>query len=420
MHKKPLAELLRPRSIDEIVGQDHLVGKDGVLRKLFDKGFLPSIIFWGPPGSGKTTLAYILAQYSKKDFFSLNAVEAGVKEVKEVIKFAENGRDVLLFIDEIHRFNKAQQDYLLKAIERGIITLVGATTENPSFSLISPLLSRCQIYVLHELDVPEMENLFQRAVDYYQQQGIKLVAREKEGLYYYAAGDARKLYNIIELFVESQQSNEILITNEEVERILHKKFARYDKSEDQHYDTISAFIKSVRGSDPNAALYWLARMLVAGEDPLFIARRLLILAAEDVGLANPNALLLANATFEAVQKLGMPEARIPLAECTIYLAASPKSNSAYLAINKAMKLAEDTSELSVPLHLRNAPTTLMKNLGYGKEYLYPHDFENHFKEQEYFPDKLSGTTLYQPADNLREKELKNYLLSCWKHKYFFE
>jgi len=420
MHKKPLAELLRPRSIDEIVGQDHLVGKDGVLRKFFDKGFLPSIIFWGPPGSGKTTLAYILAQYSKKDFFSLNAVEAGVKEVKEVIKFAENGRDVLLFIDEIHRFNKAQQDYLLKAVERGIITLVGATTENPSFSVISPLLSRCQIYVLHELDVPEMENLFQRAVDYYQQQGIKLVAREKEGLYYYAAGDARKLYNIIELLVESHQSNEILITNGEVERILHKKFARYDKSEDQHYDTISAFIKSVRGSDPNAALYWLARMLVAGEDPLFIARRLLILAAEDVGLANPNALLLANATFDAVQKLGMPEARIPLAECTIYLAASPKSNSAYLAINKAMKLAEDTSELSVPLHLRNAPTTLMKNLGYGKEYLYPHDFENHFKEQEYFPDKLSGTTLYQPADNLREKELKNYLLSCWKHKYFFE
>jgi putative ATPase len=420
MHKKPLAELLRPSSIDEIVGQDHLVGKDGVLRKLFDKGFLPSIIFWGPPGSGKTTLAYILAQYSKKEFFSLNAVEAGVKEVKEVIKFAENGRDVLLFIDEIHRFNKAQQDYLLKAVERGIITLVGATTENPSFSVISPLLSRCQIYVLHELDVPEMENLLQRAVDYYQQQGIKLVAKEKEGLYYYAAGDARKLYNIIELLVESQQSNEILITNEEVERILHKKFARYDKSEDQHYDTISAFIKSVRGSDPNAALYWLARMLVAGEDPLFIARRLLILAAEDVGLANPNALLLANATFEAVQKLGMPEARIPLAECTIYLAASPKSNSAYLAINKAMKLAEDTSELSVPLHLRNAPTTLMKNLGYGKEYLYPHDFENHFKEQEYFPDKLSGTTLYQPADNLREKELKNYLLSCWKHKYFFE
>jgi len=420
MHKKPLAELLRPRSIDEIVGQDHLVGKDGVLRKFFDKGFLPSIIFWGPPGSGKTTLAYILAQYSKKDFFSLNAVEAGVKEVKEVIKFAENGRDVLLFIDEIHRFNKAQQDYLLKAVERGIITLVGATTENPSFSVISPLLSRCQIYVLHELDVPEMENLFQRAVDYYQQQGIKLVAREKEGLYYYAAGDARKLYNIIELLVESQQSNEILITNEEVERILHKKFARFDKSEDQHYDTISAFIKSVRGSDPNAALYWLARMLVAGEDPLFIARRLLILAAEDVGLANPNALLLANATFEAVQKLGMPEARIPLAECTIYLAASPKSNSAYLAINKAMKLAEDTSELSVPLHLRNAPTALMKNLGYGKEYLYPHDFENHFKEQEYFPDKLSGTTLYQPADNLREKELKNYILSCWKHKYFFE
>ncbi|MCX7697190.1 MAG: replication-associated recombination protein A [Bacteroidales bacterium] len=417
MKYTPLAEILRPSSLDEIVGQDHLLGKDGPIRKFIEKSFLPSLIFWGPPGCGKTTLAYVLAKALERPSFFLSAVEAGVKEVREIIKIAEKKKGTILFIDEIHRFNKAQQEYILHAVEKGNVVLIGATTENPSFEVVPPLLSRCQVYVLQNLDIKSLSLLLDRAKNYYHQHGITLNIKEKDALFYFSAGDARKLYNIIELSVEANPSQVAEITNQLVEEIVLKKFARFDKAGDQHYDTISAFIKSVRGSDPHAALYWLARMLDAGEDPLFIARRLIILAAEDIGLANPNAILLANATFDVVHKIGMPEARIPLAECTIYLAASPKSNSAYLAIEKALQLAKNTCEQPVPLHLRNAPTSLMQSLHYGKEYLYPHQFPHHFILQEYFPEKLKGTTIYIPASNPRENELKTYLLNCWKDKY---
>lgn len=417
MNTRPLADILRPSTLEEIVGQEHLVGKDGPIRKFVENNFLPSLILWGPPGTGKTTLAQVLAKTLARPYYFLNAVEAGVKEVREVIKIAERSKGTILFIDEIHRFNKPQQEHILHAVERGTITLIGATTENPSFEVVSPLLSRCQVYVLKELDAESLSTLLERARNYYKQHEIKLNFKEKDALFYFSGGDARKLYNIVELIVESYSEKTIEITNEIVKETVLRKIARFDKSGDQHYDTISAFIKSVRGSDPHAALYWLARMLNAGEDPLFIARRLIVLAAEDIGLANPNALLLANATFDVVHKIGMPEARIPLAECTIYLASSPKSNSAYLAIDRAMELAKNTSELPVPLHLRNAPTSLMRDLNYGKDYLYPHDFPKHFTEQEYLPEKLSKTTLYFPADNAREKEMRSYLFNCWKDKY---
>jgi len=392
----PLAEQLRPTNWEEFVGQEHLVGKNGVIRKLLASKTLPSIILWGPPGTGKTTIAGLIADELQVPFFKLNAIDAGVKDIRNIIQKAQPYKTAILFLDEIHRFSKSQQDSLLHAVEKGTITLIGATTENPSFEIISPLLSRCQVYVLNPLDI-----------------------QEKEALFTYSGGDARKLYNVIELLVDSSDGNVVVITNDSVEEIVKQKFLLYDKQGEYHYDLISAFIKSVRNSDPNAAIYWMARMLEGGEDPLFIARRMIILASEDIGLANPNALLLANACFDAVHKIGMPEARIVLAECAVYLASSPKSNASYMAIERATELIHQTGNLSVPLHLRNAPTQLMRSLNYHKGYKYPHDFPNHFLEQECLPTEISGTTFYFPADNSKENELKNYLKKLWKDKYNF-
>lgn len=415
----PLAEQLRPTTWEEFVGQEHLVGKNGVIRKLLASKTLPSTILWGPPGTGKTTIAGLIADELQVPFFKLNAIDAGVKDIRNIIQKAQPYKTAILFLDEIHRFSKSQQDSLLHAVEKGTITLIGATTENPSFEIISPLLSRCQVYVLNPLDISDLEKLLQRAIDFYLSKNISLDIQEKEALFTYSGGDARKLYNVIELLVDSSDGNVVVITNDSVEEIVKQKFLLYDKQGEYHYDLISAFIKSVRNSDPNAAIYWMARMLEGGEDPLFIARRMIILASEDIGLANPNALLLANACFDAVHKIGMPEARIVLAECAVYLASSPKSNASYMAIERATELIHQTGNLSVPLHLRNAPTQLMRSLNYHKGYKYPHDFPNHFIEQECLPTEISGTTFYFPADNSKENELKNYLKKLWKDKYNF-
>lgn len=419
----PLAERLRPRSLDEYIGQSHLVGKDGVFRRFLDTGNVPSFILWGPPGVGKTTLARLVATALERKLFTLSAVSAGVKDVREVIEQARkshffNTPAPFLFIDEIHRFSKSQQDSLLGAVEQGIVTLIGATTENPSFEVISPLLSRCQVYVLKAMEDSDLQQLLDRAVAtdaLLRERGVRI--EQTAALFRFSGGDARKLLNIIDILSNAAEG-EILIDDKNVTECLQQNIALYDKNGEQHYDVISAFIKSVRGSDPNAAIYYLARMLAGGEDPKFIARRLVILASEDIGLANPNGLLLANACFDTVHKIGMPEARIPLAEATIYLATSPKSNSAYRAIDAAMgAVTRDTTNRPVPLHIRNAPTGLMKKLGYGDNYKYAHDYEGHFAEQEFMPEGLEGRRFYDPADNPKEREIAQRIKTLWKGKY---
>lgn len=419
----PLAERMRPTTLDEYVGQAHLVGHDAILRKAIETGNLPSLILWGPPGVGKTTLAFIISNQLNRPFFSLSAINSGVKDIREVIEKAaklkeENENLPILFIDEIHRFSKSQQDSLLGAVERGLVTLIGATTENPSFEVISALLSRCQVYILKPLAEEDLQNLLITAIrnDQYLLKK-KIVIEQNEALLRLSGGDARKLLNVLELVVNAVSEDEIILTNELVLKHVQQNMAIYDKAGEQHYDIISAFIKSIRGSDPNAAVYWLARMIAGGEDPLFIARRLLILASEDIGNANPNALLLANNCFQAVNVIGWPESRIILSQTVTYLASSPKSNASYEAINRAEELVRKTGDLSVPLHIRNAPTNLMKNIGYGKDYKYAHSYENNFTEQEFFPDKISGTLLYDPGHNAAEQKLRERLKSLWKNKY---
>ena len=421
----PLPERMRPHDLDGYVGQRHLVGKGCILRNMIENGNLSSFILWGPPGVGKTTLSHIVAKSLGREFFTLSAVSAGVKDVREVIDRARSnslfssGRAPILFIDEIHRFNKAQQDALLGAVEDGTIVLIGATTENPSFEVITPLLSRCQVFVLKSMQKDDLQNLLDRAIaedDVLKYKNIQV--KEVDAIFRYSAGDARKLLNILEIVVNSYAAGEtVVIDNKRVTSCLQENTAIYDKGGEMHYDVISAFIKSVRGSDPNAAVYYLARMLAGGEDPLFIARRLCILAAEDVGLANPNALLLANSTFQIVHSIGMPEARIPLAECTIYLASSAKSNSAYKAINEALEVAKDTQMAAVPLYLRNAPTQLMEELGYGDGYKYAHDYPGHFADLEFMPDELKGHKFYEPADNKQEEGLRSRLEGLWPKYY---
>lgn len=421
---KPLAERLRPQSIDEYIGQKHLVGEDGVFRKFLSTGNTPSFILWGPPGVGKTTLARLVAKQLDRPFYTLSAVTSGVKEVREVIESARkqslfNQRAAFLFIDEIHRFNKSQQDSLLGAVEQGIVTLIGATTENPSFEVISPLLSRCQVYILKSMTDEELATLLNRAITTDEQLKARNIKIEQtEALFRFSGGDARKLLNILDIVAGASEGN-ITINDEVITQALQQNIALYDKNGEQHYDVISAFIKSVRGSDPNAAIYYLARMLAGGEEPRFIARRLVILASEDIGLANPNALLLANACFDTVHKIGMPEARITLAETTIYLATSPKSNSAYMAINAALSFVNhDTTNRPVPLHLRNAPTKLMSEAGYGKDYKYAHDFSGSFAKQEFLPESLSGTTFYHPnRANTTEDKIAERIENWWGDKY---
>ena len=424
MAQQPLAERLRPQGLDDYIGQRHLVGDNGVFRKFIASGSVPSFILWGPPGVGKTTLAKIVATALDRPFYTLSAVTSGVKDVREVIEKAKNqhlfnARPAFLFIDEIHRFNKSQQDSLLGAVEQGIVTLIGATTENPSFEVISPLLSRCQVYVLKPMEDSELQTLLDRALTTdVELQKRNIEVRETEALFRFSGGDARKLLNILDIIVGASGSD-IIIDDERVTECLQQNIALYDKSGEQHYDVISAFIKSVRGSDPNAAIYYLARMLAGGEEPRFIARRLVILASEDVGLANPNALLLANACFDTVHKIGMPEARITLAETTIYLATSPKSNSAYAAINKALAMVEhDTTNRPVPLHLRNAPTKLMGDMGYGVNYKYAHDYAGNFVQQEFLPESLSGTRFYVPNEgNAQEQKISERIKALWGDKY---
>ena len=417
---------MRPKKLSEYVGQQHLVGPGCILRNMMDSGALSSFILWGPPGVGKTTLARIIAGTLDREFYTLSAVSSGVKEVREVIDAAKSkslfssAAAPILFIDEIHRFNKAQQDALLGAVEAGTIVLIGATTENPSFEVITPLLSRCQVFVLKSLEVADLQQLLDRAL---REDEVlkerKIEVRETEALFRHSGGDARKLLNILEIVVDSQvgKVDPIVIDNRTVTECLQENIAIYDKGGEMHYDIISAFIKSVRGSDPNAAVYWMARMLDGGEDPLFIARRLCILAAEDIGLANPNALLLADATFRIVHSIGMPEARIPLSECAVYLASSPKSNSAYMAIDKALAAAKEDQTAAVPLYLRNAPTKLMEDLGYADGYKYAHDFPGHFTDLEFLPESLSGTVFYEPQPNAQEDRLKSYLEGCWPKYY---
>ena len=424
MALQPLAERLRPQNLDQYIGQKHLVGENGVFRKFIATGSVPSFILWGPPGVGKTTLAKIIANTLDRPFYTLSAVTSGVKEVREVIERAKNqhlfnARPAFLFIDEIHRFNKSQQDSLLGAVEQGIVTLIGATTENPSFEVISPLLSRCQVYVLKPMEDSELQTLLDRALSTdIELQKRHIEVKETEALFRFSGGDARKLLNIIDIIVGASDGD-IVISDDYVTECLQQNIALYDKSGEQHYDVISAFIKSVRGSDPNAAIYYLARMLAGGEEPRFIARRLVILASEDVGLANPNALLLANACFDTVHKIGMPEARITLAETTIYLATSPKSNSAYAAINQALAMVNnDTTNRPVPLHLRNAPTKLMGDLGYGAEYKYAHDYAGNFVRQEFLPDSLAGTRFYTPNEqNAQEAKIAERMRALWGDKY---
>ncbi|MBE6202385.1 MAG: replication-associated recombination protein A [Rikenellaceae bacterium] len=424
MAHQPLAERLRPQSLDDYIGQKHLVGDNGVFRKFIATGSVPSFILWGPPGVGKTTLAKIVANALDRPFYTLSAVTSGVKDVREVIEKAKNqhlfnARPAFLFIDEIHRFNKSQQDSLLGAVEQGIVTLIGATTENPSFEVISPLLSRCQVYVLKPMEDGELQTLLDRALTTDEElRKRNIEVRETEALFRFSGGDARKLLNILDIIMSASEGD-IIIDDERVTECLQQNIALYDKSGEQHYDVISAFIKSVRGSDPNAAIYYLARMLAGGEEPRFIARRLVILASEDVGLANPNALLLANACFDTVHKIGMPEARITLAETTIYLATSPKSNSAYMAINKALQMVEhDTTNRPVPLHLRNAPTKLMDKLGYGADYKYAHDYAGNFVRQEFMPESLIGTRFYTPNEqNAQEAKIAERMRHLWGDKY---
>ena len=421
---QPLAERLRPKNLDDYIGQKHLVGPDAILRKMIEAGRISSFILWGPPGVGKTTLAQIIANKLETPFFTLSAVTSGVKDVREVIEKARNSRyfnqaSPILFIDEIHRFSKSQQDSLLGAVETGVVTLIGATTENPSFEVIRPLLSRCQLYVLKSLEKEDLLELLQNAIkrDVYLKEK-NIVLKETDAMLRYSGGDARKLLNILELVVEADNSSEeIVITDEKVVQRLQQNPLAYDKDGEMHYDIISAFIKSIRGSDPDGALYWLARMVEGGEDPAFIARRLVISASEDIGLANPNALLLANAAFDAIMKIGWPEGRIPLAEATVYLATSPKSNSAYEGINHALELVRQTGNLPVPLHLRNAPTKLMKQLGYGNDYKYAHAYQGNFVKQQFLPDDVVDTRIWHPQANAQEAKLKERMLSLWGERF---
>ena len=425
INNMPLAERMRPTTLDEFVGQQHLLGPGAVIRKMIESGNMSSFILWGPPGCGKTTLARIIAKSLDREFYTLSAVTSGVKDVREVIAKSSSGRMFsvhgapILFIDEIHRFNKSQQDALLGAVESGVVVLIGATTENPSFEVISPLLSRCHVYVFKSLEVKDLDTLLQRAlVQDELLKTLKIKVVETEALFRFSGGDGRKLLNILELVVMNQISaKEIVIDNQVVTDTLQENIALYDKNGEQHYDIISAFIKSMRGSDPNGAIYWMARMLAGGEDPLFIARRMLILASEDVGLANPNAALLAQSCFDAVHQVGMPEARIILAETCIYLATSPKSNSAITAIDSALAAVEKGTPLPVPLHLRNAPTSLMKDLGYAKDYKYAHSYEGNFVDQEFLPDEISGTKFYDPGENTKENSLREHLRRLWGDKY---
>lgn len=420
---EPLAERMRPRSLDDYVGQKHLVGKGAILRKMIDAGRISSFILWGPPGVGKTTLAQIIAHTLKVPFYTLSAVTSGVKDVREVIERAKSNRffdsaSPILFIDEIHRFSKSQQDSLLGAVEKGIVTLIGATTENPSFEVIRPLLSRCQLYVLKPLGKDDLQGLLEKAIHknvVLKEKDITL--KETSAMLRYSGGDARKLLNILELIVNSFSSDEIIITDEVVERELQQNPLAYDKQGEMHYDIISAFIKSIRGSDPDAALYWMARMIEGGEDPQFIARRVVISASEDIGLANPNALLLANAAFDTVMKIGWPEARIALAEAVVYLATSPKSNSAYLGINAAIARVRETGNLPVPLHIRNAPTQLMAELGYHDGYKYPHDYPGHFTSQQYLPSEIQNERFWHAQHSPNEEKLYNWMVTCWGDRF---
>src|SRR5450755_4481976 len=413
----PLAERLRPESLDQLVGQKHLTGQGSILRTALEQGKMPSMILWGPPGTGKTTIANIIAHTLQSPFYTLSAISSGVKEVREVIEEARQQEKVILFIDEIHRFNKGQQDALLGAVEKGIITLIGATTENPSFEVISALLSRCQVYVLKPLGRPELVELMHSALKKDSRLKIRNIElKETEALINLSGGDARKLLNLLELVADSH-SDPLIVTDDMVMETAQQSVALYDKKGEQHYDIISAFIKSMRGSDPNAAVYWLARMIEGGEDVKFIARRMLILASEDIGNANPNALLLANASFDAVSKIGYPESRIILSQCAIYLASSAKSNASYMAISEAQAMVKQTGDLPVPLHIRNAPTRLMKNMDYSKGYEYSHDYEKNFSAQEYLPDEIRGKNFYDPGGNAREEEMRKHLRSLWDKKY---